>query len=241
MLLGPEWRTVQESDLQPEIAIIWDDSLSMTTEDARRPDFVEGTETVIKREELVKRLRETEFWKSFEDNDRNRVTISSFDSPPEGSDPIQRAMSGTNMNDALTKTLEAGRNLRAAIFIGDGDWNIGTSPVAAAQQFRLKGVPLYTMATGSEKRVPDLELAAVNAPTYGIVGENVQIPFTIESSLGRDVRTQVRIRSDTSKERFKDITIRANSTHYDSLLWRIEKEGASTLSISIPVANGELT
>jgi len=82
MLLGPEWRTVQESDLQPEIAIIWDDSLSMTTEDARRPDFIEGTETVIKREELVKRLRETEFWKSFEDNDRNRVTISSFDSPP---------------------------------------------------------------------------------------------------------------------------------------------------------------
>ena len=240
MLLGPEWRTIQESDLQPEIAIIWDDSLSMTTEDARRPDFIEGTETVIKREELVKRLRETEFWKSFEDNDRNRVTISSFDSPPEGADPIQRAMSGTNMNDALTKTLESGRNLRAAIFIGDGDWNIGTSPVAAAQQFRLKGVPLYTMATGSEKRVPDLELAAVNAPTYGIVGENVQIPFTIESSLGRDVRTQVRIRSDTSKERFKDITIRANTTHYDSLLWRIEKEGASTLSISIPVANGEL-
>ena len=124
--------------------------------------------------------------------------------------------------------------------LGDGDWNIGKSPVAAAQQFRLKDVPLYALGTGSQQRLPDLDLDSVNAPTYGIVGENVQIPFTIQSSLGRDVRTIVRIRSDSGKERTKDITIRANSTHYDSILWRIEKEGASTLSLSIPTTNGEL-
>ncbi|MFT6180509.1 MAG: putative membrane protein [Paracoccaceae bacterium] len=240
MLLGPEWRTVQESDLQPEIAIIWDESLSMSTEDARRPDTIPGTETILKREELVKRLLKTEFWKTFEADERNRVTQSSFGAPAENADTLERAMTGTNINEALANTLENGQNLRAAIFIGDGDWNLGTSPIAAAQQYRLKGVPLYTLATGSDKRVPDLELAAVNAPTYGIVGENVQIPFTIESSLGRDVRTQIRIRSDSGKERYKEITLRANSTHYDSLLWRIEKKGVSKLSISIPVTNGEL-
>ncbi len=240
MLMGPEWRTVQESDLQPEIAIIWDESLSMSTEDARKPDSIEGSETILTRRELVNRLLKTEFWKTFENNDRNRVTRSSFGATPEDADLIQKSMSGTNINEALTKTLESGQNLRAAIFIGDGDWNLGTSPIAAAQQFRLKGVPLYTLATGSDKRVPDLDLVAVNAPTYGIEGENVQIPFTIESSLGRDVRTQIRIRSDSGKERYKDITLRANSTHYDSMLWRIEKKGASKLKISIPLANGEL-
>ena len=240
MLLGPEWRTVQESDLQPEIAIIFDESISMETEDARRPDDMAGSETVLKRRELVKRLRESKFWESFEEDGRNRVTLSSFGAPPEDADAIDLAMSGTDINDALVDILDAGQNLRAAIFIGDGDWNIGTSPVAAAQQFRLKNAPLYTLATGSNKRVPDLELVAVNAPTYGIVDENVLIPFTIESSLGRDVRTQVRIKSDSGTERFKDITIRANSTHYDSLLWRVEKEGASSLKLSFPFANGEL-
>ena len=240
MLLGPEWRTVQESDLQPEIAIIWDESISMSTEDARRPDSVEGTETILKREELVKRLLKTEFWKTFENDGRNRVTRSSFGALPADANAEQKSMSGTDINSALAETLDSGQNLRAAIFIGDGDWNLGTSPVAAAQQFRLKGVPLFTLATGSDKRLPDLELLSVNAPTYGIVDENVQIPFTIESSLGRDVRTQVRIRSDSGVERIKDITLRANSTHYDSILWRIEKKGVSTLKLSLPVANGEL-
>lgn len=240
MLLGPEWRTIEQSDLQPEIAIIWDESVSMDTEDVERPETITGDEKVLTRKELVKRLRESEFWKPFESEGRNRITQKSFGAPPEDASTVELAMSGTDMNEALIDVLQSGQNLRAAIFLGDGDWNIGTSPVAAAQQFRLKGAPLYALAVGSNKRVPDLELVSVNAPTYGIVGENIQIPFTIESSLQRDVRTQVRVKSDTGLERSKDITIRANSTHYDSILWRVEKEGATTLTITIPVANGEL-
>ena len=240
MLLGPEWRTVQESDLQPEIVIVTDESLSMSTTDARVPEAMESEEQVITREKLVDNLLASEFWKPFEAESKNRVTLSTFGAPPEDTDPALRAMAGTDINDALQKILEAGRNLRAVVMLGDGDWNIGKSPVAAAQQFRLKDVPLYALGTGSQQRLPDLDLDSVNAPTYGIVGENVQIPFTIQSSLGRDVRTIVRIRSESGKERTKDITIRANSTHYDSILWRIEKEGASTLSLSIPTTNGEL-
>jgi len=240
MLLGPEWRTVQESDLQPEIVIISDESLSMSTTDARVPEPMENEEKVISREKLVDNLLASEFWKPFEAEGKNRVVLSTFGSPPGDSDPALRAMAGTDINDALQKILEAGRNLRAVVMLGDGDWNIGKSPVAAAQQFRLKGVPLYALGTGSQQRLPDLDLDSMNAPTYGIVGENVQIPFTIQSSLGRDVRTIVRIRSDSGKERTKDITIRANATHYDSILWRIEKKGASTLSLSIPATNGEL-
>lgn len=240
MLLGPEWRTIQESDLQPEIAIIWDESISMDTEDAKRPESMVGSEAILTRRELVKRLVESKFWKTFEANGKNRVTTDSFGALQPDADLIELAMSGTNINEALLNSLTNGQNLRAAIFLGDGDWNLGTSPVSVSQQFRLKGVPIYTLATGNNKRVPDLELTSINAPTYGIIGENAQIPFTIESSLARDVRTQVRIKSDTGAERYKDITIRANSTHYDSILWRVEKEGASTLSISFPVANGEL-
>ncbi|MFL2658775.1 MAG: hypothetical protein ACJ0HK_08440 [Akkermansiaceae bacterium] len=66
MLLGPEWRTVQESDLQPEIAIVWDESISMDTEDARRPESMPGSEAILTRRELVGRLVDSEFWKPFE-------------------------------------------------------------------------------------------------------------------------------------------------------------------------------
>ncbi|MGJ8694895.1 MAG: hypothetical protein ACSHYF_01135 [Verrucomicrobiaceae bacterium] len=240
MLLGPEWRTVQSSDLKPEIAIVWDESYSMSTEDARLPKSMSDTEKVVRRSELVDQIRETEFWKSFESDDKNRVTLSAFGAPPEGDDETLNTMSGTDINGALKGILEAGRNLRAVILMGDGTWNLGKSPVDAAQQMRIRGIPLYALSAGSAQRLADLDLESVNAPTYGIVGENVQIPFTIESSLGRDVRTVVRLRSETGKERTKDIVIPANGTYFDSILWRIEKEGATKLTLSIPFANDEL-
>ncbi|MDA7935447.1 hypothetical protein N9B40_01970 [Akkermansiaceae bacterium] len=240
MLLGPEWRTVESSDLQPEIAIVWDDSLSMTTEDARLPKVLSSDEKIVARQDLVSQIRETEFWKPFELDDKNRVTFSSFGAPPVDGDPALAAMSGSDLNQALKEVLESGRNLRAVIMMSDGTFNIGKSPVDSAQQMRLRGIPLYAMGTGAAQRLPDLDLESVNAPTYGIVGENVQIPFSIESSLPRDVRTIVRLRSETGKERTKDIVIPANSSFDDSLLWRIEKEGATKLTLSIPYANDEL-
>lgn len=240
MLLGPEWRTVNESDLQPEIAIIWDESLSMTTEDARLPKSMSPDEKIVPRSELVNRIKETEFWKPFEEDDKNRVTFSSFGASPKDVDSALVGMNGTDLNKALRKALEKGQNLRAVVLMTDGTWNIGKPPSTAAQQLRLRGVPVYALSTGSSQRLPDLDLESVNAPTYGIVGENVQIPFTIESSLGRDVRTLVRLRSESGKERTKDIVIPANSTYFDSMLWRIEKEGGTQLRLSFPLVSDEL-
>src|SRR5690606_33632367 len=93
---------------------------------------------------------------------------------------------------------------------------------------------------GSQARLPDLDLLSVSAPSYGIVGENVQIPFTIRSSLDRQVRTIIRLRDESGRERTKDLILPPNAETYESILWRLEKEGSSTLEISIPVADGEL-
>lgn len=240
LLLDPEWRVTEISELQPEIAIIWDDSPSMTTEDARRPDSVAGTERVLTRRDLTDRLLNTNFFDSFEEGGKNRVTVTSFGALPENASANEIAMAGSEINAALQDQLDAGRNLRAAIYIGDGDWNMGGSPIEAAQKFAAEKIPLYTLVTGSEQRIPDLDLESVNAPTYGIIGENVQIPFTIQSSLNRDVRTQVRLRSSTGEEKIKDITLRANRPYYDSIFWRVEDGGPATLTLSVPVASDEL-
>ena len=124
--------------------------------------------------------------------------------------------------------------------MGDGDFNLGDPPVAAAQKYRLRGVPIFTIPVGSETRLPDLDMLAVTAPTYGIVGENVQIPFTIRSSLDRQVRTVVRLRDESGRERTKSIILPPNAETYDSILWRLNSEGTSTLTLSVPVEDGEL-
>jgi hypothetical protein len=236
LLWQPEWLTTVHPNTKPQIAILWDDSKSMTTIDAALPSVLSEKSDVTSRAEWVKKAITSDLWKPLEANGANEVTTLSFATPPAENG----AIAGTDLDAPLTDLLDKQGNLRAVVLLSDGDYNLGSPPVAAAQKLRLRGVPLFPIPIGSKVRLPDLDLLSVTAPTYGIVGENVQIPFTIRSSLDRQVRTIVRLRDESGKERTKDIIIPPNSETYDSILWRLEKEGSSTLEISIPVADGEL-
>jgi len=68
----------------------------------------------------------------------------------------------------------------------------------------------------------------------------VQIPFTVRSSLDRDLRTIVRLRDSAGQEITKDIVLPARDTFYGSILYRLEKEGSNVLTLTIPPASGEL-
>ncbi len=237
LLWQPEWRTTLHPDTKPEIAILWDDSGSMTTVDATLPPDLSPKPDIISRADWVKQALASDLWKPLEANGANSVSSTPFATPPSGD---AAATAGTNLETPLADLLAKESNLRAVVLLSDGDYNLGQPPVAAAQKLRLRGVPLFPIPVGSKVRLPDLDLLSVSAPTYGIVGENVQIPFTIRSSLDRQVRTVVRLRDESGKERTKDIVLPPNSETYDSILWRLEKEGSSTLELSIPVADGEL-
>jgi len=236
LLWQPEWRTTVHPDTKPTIAILWDDSKSMTTVDAVLPLPLSQTGEVVSRAGWVKKSLASDLWKPLLANGANEVINLPF-AAPNAENPT---LSGTDLEAPLSDLLEKQNNLRAVMLLSDGDYNLGQPPVAAAQKLRLRGIPLFPIPVGSKVRLPDLDLLTVTAPTYGIVGENVQIPFTIRSSLDRQVRTIVRIRDETGRERTKDIVLPPNADTYESILWRLEKEGSSTLEISIPVADGEL-
>lgn len=242
LLWKPEWRKSIEPSKQPEIVILWDGSASMTTVDAQMPETLSSKAEIVSRADLVNAILNTEFWKPLEVDERNRVSPEAFSPAPNSDDPRVTSLATTDIYSALVNLAENRPDLRAVIMIGDGDYNATDQPppVAAALKLHRRDVPIYSLVTGSEIRLPDLDLSKVSAPTYGIVGENVQIPFTIESSLDRDVRTVVRIRDTTGLERTKDITIPARTKYYDSILWRLQTEGSSTLSLSLPVSEGEL-
>lgn len=240
LLWQPEWRTTIEPTKDPEIVVLQDASGSMTTADARRPQMFSPTSEIVTREEVANEIVESDLLSALAEDGRTKVIYQSFDAPPESDDPAITSLAGTDLNAGLIDVLEKHPNLRAVVLLSDGDWNKGQSPLAAAQRLNQGGIPLFPIAIGSETALPDLDLKKVSAPTYGIVGENVQIPFTIVSTLKRDVRTIVRLRDEQGKERTKDVTIPAQATYYDSILWRLEKEGTSTLTLSLPFATGEL-
>ncbi len=236
LLWRPEWLTVIHPDTKPEIAILWDDSKSMSTIDAEPPSVFSDKKTIVSRADWVKQALASDLLKPLEAGGANEVSTTPFATP----DPKQSALSGTDLEAPLSEILKPENNLRAVILFSDGDYNLGQPPVAAAQKMRLRGVPLFPIPVGSQSRLPDLDLLAVSAPSYGIVGENVQIPFSIRSSLDRQVRTIVRLRDESGREHTKDIVLPPNAETFDSVLWRLEKEGSSTLELSIPVTDGEL-
>ncbi|MEP2776575.1 MAG: hypothetical protein ABJQ29_10505 [Luteolibacter sp.] len=236
LLWQPEWKTVIHPTTKPKIVVLWDDSRSMETLDATLPQVLRGKEgdEVVSRKDWVEKALGSDLWTRLKSDGANDLISLPFAKPSE------EGLSGTDMNQPLSELLERDNNLRAVVVLGDGDFNLGDPPVAAAQKYRLRGVPIFTIPVGSETRLPDLDLLAVTAPTYGIVGENVQIPFTIRSSLDRQVRTVVRLRDESGRERTKSIILPPNAETYDSILWRLQSEGSSTLTLSVPVEAGEL-
>jgi len=241
MLWQPEWRVITKPDTKPEIAILYDASRSTTTADAILPPSLSANEEVVTRKEWIKNVLASELFAPLKNDVQNRVFEQPFSAPPEEADPTTIALAGTDIYSALDTLLDQHSNLRAVVLLSDGDWNTGQQPVAAAQKMRRRKIPLFAIPTGSDYRLPDLDLTRVTAPTYGIIGENVQIPFTISSSLDRDTRTIVRLRNvDSGEERTKSITIPAGEQYYDSMLWRLSSEGSSSLELSVPVANGEM-
>lgn len=237
LLWQPEWRTVINPTTKPKIAVLWDDSRSMETLDAELPAVLLGegeSGGIVARKDWAKSALESELWEPLRSGGANDLITQAFASP------AKEGLSGSDLSKPLTELLDRENNLRAVVMLSDGDFNLGDPPVGAAQKYRLRGVPIFTIPVGNETRLPDLDLLTVTAPTYGIVGENVQIPFTIRSSLDRQVRTIVRLKDESGRERTKNIVLSPNVETYDSILWRLEKEGSSTLTLSIPVEDGEL-
>ena len=233
MLWQPEWQKTLHPNTKPQIVILHDASKSMETIDASIPATPNSETKVVSRAELSSTTLSSELWKPLAAGGKNDFLRIPF--AKAAADTI----AGTDIDAALSDTLKQHDNLRAVIMLGDGDHNLGQPPVTAAQKMRVRGIPLFAMPIGSTQRIPDIEILTVAAPSYGIVGENVQIPFTIRSSLDREVRTVIRMRDDKGNEQSKNIVIPPNAETYDSLLWRIRKEGASTLELSLPVHDRE--
>ncbi len=238
LLLQPEWTSQVKEQGDPELFILWDDTESMETLDAMTTDEDTATSKIVSRKELAQQIIANPIWNQIAESENLKIRTASFQSLH--SDKKASQLSQTDLNQAITEAVEDSSRLRGLVLLSDGDWNSGLPPATASQQLRISKTPIFSIPLGSLDSLPDLEVSSINAPTYGVVGEQIQIPFTIESSLSREVRTIVQLKGPNGHQVSKDITIPPQSTYYDQILWKLEDAGASTLELSLPVAEGEL-
>ena len=237
MLWEPEWKTTITPESDPEVAILWDASLSTETLDATLPN----EKMAMTRQHFISHSLDLDVWKKLEENGEVTVFSQAFSTAPSNDLGSVAPQAGTDFSTPIENLLENHDNLRAIVLLSDGDWNQGSPPIGAAQKMLLQKVPLFAIPVGRKDRLPDIEILDIIAPTYGIVSEPIQISFTLRSSLKRDVTTIIKLRDTASGRGFsKRILIPAEKEFHDTMLWRIDKEGSSKLELSFPVAKGEL-
>ncbi len=218
----PEWVEEFRPEERPSIAVLWDESKSMETR-----DVVSGRSTgspPLSRAEAIAPLTQAATWSELDE--KLQVVIQPFSTAKAGS--------GSDLYQPLADAAEGVKNLLGVVLISDGDWNEGPPPVQAASKLRMKGIPVFTVPTGSPQRLPDVELLAFDLPTFGIAGKAVRIPFTIESALPREYVTTVTLRGSDGEVVTKDIRVAAMGRTTDSIVWKPQSTGDFTATLEIP-------
>lgn len=234
LLFQPEWVVVTPPSRTPEIVILHDASGSMDTEDVRQ-----APERVITRRRYVDDLLAKGFGDSFKGTGHLVRVLPFSPAPSAGSPDEQTAV--TDLAAPIDDVLGSSDNIRAVIMLGDGLHNAPGSPLSAAQAMRSRNIPFFAVPVGSETPLPDLSITDVQAPTYGIVGEMVQIPFSVRSTMEQDITTQITLRSPADgTEKTIPLHIPAHGEASDSIIWKIPDRENNRLELSVPVQPGEL-
>jgi hypothetical protein len=222
LLNQPEWIKEYRPEEKPAIAVLWDASTSMETRDCLPAGQTSSLQ--VTRHEAIAPLTDPAAWKKLEE--KLNVIIDSFSAPQPGR--------GSDLYEPLATAPEKFAHLRGIVLISDGDWNEGEPPVQAALRLRLKGIPVFTVAVGNPTRLPDVDLVSLDAPTFGVAGKSVRIPFTIESSLPRDYVTTVVLKTSEGEEISKEVKIAAMGRTSDWVMWKPKTVGDYSMTLSVP-------
>lgn len=232
LLLQPEWVQVSNPTQAPNISILCDASESMQTQDVILPD-----NSVLTRSEKVKQLLDHPAFNDL----RNSYQINVSDICLAKTDEDNKAsFLGTDLATPLSDQIKEANNLKAIVLLSDGSHNAETIPQEVAQRMKTRKIPLYTIPVGSETFIPDIELIDVKIPSYGILGETIQIPFSIKNSFDTEKSCTVQVVSETSGQYLsKNIVIPPNSTISDAFIWPVKHEGQDKILIKVPALDEE--
>lgn len=244
-------------EARPRLVVLHDVSRSMQTRDVINSS--QPAQPLQSRDAGVQPLLQPQFWQALAD--RMEVVFEPF----AANLPVPD--SGTDIHAALQSAAAQHEGLHGIVLLSDGDWNIGTTPDSAATSLRMKRIPVYAVGVGSEERLPDLELTGLDAPTFGVVGRTMRLPFRLLNWLPQDRELTVTLSgtvtpaptapagtstTDTSAATTapagparpitpvqKTLQVSGMGELQDTLEWRPDTVGQYALTLQIPVDSAE--
>ncbi|MCR9198056.1 MAG: VWA domain-containing protein [Planctomycetaceae bacterium] len=146
---------------------------------------------------------------------------------------------GTDIEQALSYAVDSHANLRGVVLLSDGDWNTGVAPNGVATDLRMRKIPVFAAGVGSETRLPDIELICSDAPTFGVIGKTMRIPFRIVSWLPGDRTVTLTLQGTRSENIVKVVSVPGMGQVQDTIDWQPRDTGEYELSLDIPTDDAE--
>lgn len=272
-LLKPERVRRVERTEKPAVVILHDASASMTTMDTV------VSNRAVSRKGWVENALSNRFYAPLEAG--SRIEIHAFARPsfrgglksvaggkleerlgarrmgdtttaPGNSGEAKSVAEGTDLSLALENVLRQFDDLKGVILLSDGDWNLGESPAGAAARYRDRKVPVFAVAVGQKTPLPDIAIEDVDAPSYGLLGEQISLPVWLRNDFSRGVSTKLQLldglESAADEGRLarptvlmeKEVFLPPNGGLLEAIVWEPRKTGERNLRLRLVSEPGEL-
>lgn len=233
LLFEPVLNLQHSEELPPRVAVLIDDSRSMTVEDggvarsALVRDFVESAaygnlagDGVVMPSLFAGKLYPMQ-----------EITADSLDFAGGESD-ISRALQEAYENSAA-------ENLRSVVLVTDGVFTAGKNPLYAA---RALGMPVHVVAVGDSTEKKDVLVSRVLANSIAYLESTLPIDVTVRSAGFDGGRTTVRLLDGSRMVAEQDVQLRPGVNEYPvRFVWTPEEEGVRRLTVRVDPVEGELT
>lgn len=258
-------RRVERTE-KPAVVILHDASASMTTMDtvvsnraASRKGWVENAlaNRFYAPLEAGARIEIHAFARSalddgLENVEENRGIGDAFAMDSDNFGAAKDAAEGTDLSLVLENTLRQFDDLKGVILLSDGDWNLGKSPVGAAARYRDRKVPVFAVEVGQKTPLPDIAIEDVDAPSYGLLGEQISLPVRLRNDFSREVSTKLQLleelegvageesRASPTVLTEKEVLLPPEGGLLEAVVWEPRKTGERNLRLRLAPEPGEL-
>ncbi len=226
----PLFQLITTEKKKPTIAVLVDNSLSMSQTDAR------GS-----KEEILSSLITSDALKKFSAS--AAVKLFSFSHSVQTLIPESLAVNGgtTNISSALQSSLKNIDDLQGIVLISDGNYNAGSNPLYDAEKNRI---PIFTVGIGDTSEQKDISVSKLLANSIGYVDASIPVDATIKASGIFMQSVSVALLEDGKKTAEQTVSVSSENAVTEipiQFSYTPTSNGMKKLSVSVSSVDGELT
>ncbi|MFZ4621925.1 MAG: hypothetical protein ACOYNS_15295, partial [Bacteroidota bacterium] len=229
-LCEPLLQFVSHESKKPAIALLADNSLSMTQKDGSG-DRAKVLSSLLKSDDL-KRLSGTADLKIY----TFAQSIEEF-----SGDSLKVNGGGTNISSALQYSLKSIDDLRGIILLSDGNYNAGANPLYDAEKSRI---PVFTVGIGDTNDQKDISVAKLLTNSIGYVDAAIPVEASVRSSGFSPRSVTVSLLEDGKKideQSVKLTSVEGVSDIPVKFSYLPKTDGVKKLTVAVAGIDGEIT